>query len=794
MTELNEWINSLEKDISFIDKTDHYILTYCGISCKISRPTELYDFYMVSSNGEIDYEWYDNINRYCIEDFTTEQKLINRIIKYIEKEKDNPKVDDKYISSIEPDSSLWTKVIESNKSIDDFDMAYYKMKSKLTRLINTSKSMLDDKTNKTDKSITNIFDESVVANIVISEFLDCWSWGKNQSTKIDLIDDNLFSWRIEIENLKTLLYDYDVTFIIELHFNKKLYPNYPPIVKVISPQLCDSLNHRIGNSKMTQLAYWTPTRSAKYIISRIKTILKKWVKMDNTPSIKYKNKNVLDLESYLLKLSGTIDNVVQNDCIDEDENFIKFDIISKMKNTKDKEKGDKKTYWKQGTGYGHAGCSNWNPDEYVKLQAEKDANTEQLIGNIVSYLKKFDNTTDEFAELIDSISQSLLMQHIQLQFKHSSLLEINNRKSLFKLYFSLIEILASHKSIYLFDIKFGESEENLYTTLNSFKIILKNSLHLDGDNEFIKTMYNTLDCVVFPIYDDCIKSKSIDIKNETHTILDSIEKIYATTLTPLMFEYTPILETNYHSVYKSMFDKDNKSGGTWKTCQKRLATELASLSCVGQLPINYESSIFMRVDENSPMIMRMLITGPKDTPYDSGCLIFDMYVDKSYPNKSPYCWFMNHGGKRFNPNLYANGKVCLSLLGTWTAHSESEKWNEHTSSLLQILISIQSQILIDKPYYNEPSYEAHIGNPAWEKISDDYNDNIRLYVLTSAMRDLLKNPKLYPQFEDVIINHFKLKKEYILELCDKWYSEALSINKKTYKSVIAEIKTELEKL
>lgn len=41
---------------------------------------------------------------------------------------------------------------------------------------------------------------------------------------------------------------------------------------------------------------------------------------------------------------------------------------------------------------------------------------------------------------------------------------------------------------------------------------------------------------------------------------------------------------------------------------------------------------------------------------------------------------------RFNPNLYNDGKVCLSVLNTWHGRPE-EKWNAHTSSFLQVKLS-----------------------------------------------------------------------------------------------------------
>ena len=61
---------------------------------------------------------------------------------------------------------------------------------------------------------------------------------------------------------------------------------------------------------------------------------------------------------------------------------------------------------------------------------------------------------------------------------------------------------------------------------------------------------------------------------------------------------------------------------------------------------------------------------------------------------------------RFNPNLYADGKVCLSLLGTWHGGDATEKWDPTQSSLSQVLLSVQGMIFIPDPTFNEPGYEA----------------------------------------------------------------------------------------
>ena len=54
-----------------------------------------------------------------------------------------------------------------------------------------------------------------------------------------------------------------------------------------------------------------------------------------------------------------------------------------------------------------------------------------------------------------------------------------------------------------------------------------------------------------------------------------------------------------------------------------------------------------------------------------------------------------------DPNLYNCGKVCLSLLGTWSGDA-GESWTLE-STLLQVFVSIQALIFVKEPYFNEVS-------------------------------------------------------------------------------------------
>ena len=58
-------------------------------------------------------------------------------------------------------------------------------------------------------------------------------------------------------------------------------------------------------------------------------------------------------------------------------------------------------------------------------------------------------------------------------------------------------------------------------------------------------------------------------------------------------------------------------------------------------------------------------------------------------------------GLRLHPNLYVEGKVCLSLLDTWNGKG-SQMWDPSNSNLLQVAVSLQGLVLGQaKPYFME---------------------------------------------------------------------------------------------
>jgi ubiquitin-conjugating enzyme E2 O len=97
--------------------------------------------------------------------------------------------------------------------------------------------------------------------------------------------------------------------------------------------------------------------------------------------------------------------------------------------------------------------------------------------------------------------------------------------------------------------------------------------------------------------------------------------------------------------------------------------------------------------------------------------------------------------------LYEEGKVCLSLLNTWTGRG-NEVWDPKSSSILQVLVSLQGLVLNSKPYFNEAGYDKQTGTAEGEKNSLSYNENTFLLNCKTMMYLIRKPPK-------VIMNKFR---------------------------------------
>ncbi|CAH8391246.1 unnamed protein product [Eruca vesicaria subsp. sativa] len=178
--------------------------------------------------------------------------------------------------------------------------------------------------------------------------------------------------------------------------------------------------------------------------------------------------------------------------------------------------------------------------------------------------------------------------------------------------------------------------------------------------------------------------------------------------------------------------------------------------------------IFVRAYESRMDLMRAVIVGADGTPYHDGLFFFDIYFPDTYPSVPPMVHYQS-GGLRINPNLYNCGKVCLSLLGTWSG-APREKWIPNNSTMLQVLVSIQGLILNEKPYFNEPGYERSAGSTAGESQSNLYSENTFLLSLKTMVYNMRRPPKY---FEDFTYGHFFSCAHDVLRACTAYRNGAL---------------------
>ncbi|CAI9786415.1 unnamed protein product [Fraxinus pennsylvanica] len=178
---------------------------------------------------------------------------------------------------------------------------------------------------------------------------------------------------------------------------------------------------------------------------------------------------------------------------------------------------------------------------------------------------------------------------------------------------------------------------------------------------------------------------------------------------------------------------------------------------------NLPEGIYVRVYEDRMDLLRAVIVGAYGTPYQDGLFFFDFHLPPEYPNVPPSAHY-HSGGWRINPNLYEEGKVCLSLLNTWTGRG-NEVWDPSSSSILQVLVSLQGLVLNSKPYFNEAGYDKQIGTAEGEKNSLSYNENTFLLNCKTMMYLMRKPPK---DFGELVVEHFGRRGYYILKACDAY--------------------------
>ncbi|CAD0199272.1 unnamed protein product [Chrysodeixis includens] len=160
--------------------------------------------------------------------------------------------------------------------------------------------------------------------------------------------------------------------------------------------------------------------------------------------------------------------------------------------------------------------------------------------------------------------------------------------------------------------------------------------------------------------------------------------------------------------------------------------------------------VWVRGYEDRIDLLSVMIAGPTKTPYEGGLFVFDVQLGGEYPRAPPLCHYHSYCTDRLNPNLYEDGKVCVSLLGTWSGRGV-EVWGKD-SSLLQVIVSLQGLILNAEPYFNEAGYEKQKGTQQGKENSRMYNEMVLLKLVQSMTKMATRPPE---PFREEILSHLR---------------------------------------
>ena len=208
--------------------------------------------------------------------------------------------------------------------------------------------------------------------------------------------------------------------------------------------------------------------------------------------------------------------------------------------------------------------------------------------------------------------------------------------------------------------------------------------------------------------------------------------------------------------------------------EKRILNEIKELH--NEASILAESGIYFHYDESDINVIYAMLIGTENTPYEKGFYFFKFTYPPAYPMQPPLAKYCTQGmlinplsnspySVRFNPNLYVCGKVCLSMLNTWSGPC----WVP-TNTISNVLVAIQALVLNDEPLINEPGFE---NSP--KKELRKYNDIIEYANIKIAVCLMMNNtPPEFVFFKDVMCENFMKNIDFYKKFVSKKNSECIS--------------------
>jgi baculoviral IAP repeat-containing protein 6 len=298
---------------------------------------------------------------------------------------------------------------------------------------------------------------------------------------------------------------------------------------------------------------------------------------------------------------------------------------------------------------------------------------------------------------------------------------------------------------------------------NSLNELIFKDINVLNDNIEIIKQSESYSKIIYLILDNLLSVKltklEISINQEFYNFISNIIKNTDYNFNTDIFNDENKLELNELEQDKLKFVDDflyhefkNKSTVISSKLTKRIFSEIDNI-----IETIKDFDCYVLVSEANVCLFKLLFIPDSETPYAYGMFEFDLYIPGDYPNSPPSVKFLTTGnGKvRFNPNLYNCGKVCLSIINTWS----TPQWSPKSSTISQIILSISSMIFNEHPITNEPVWYDILQTEAGLKKSQDYNKKIKAYTLQYGINVQISNTST--PFKDIIKEIYNKNKDKI---------------------------------
>ena len=211
---------------------------------------------------------------------------------------------------------------------------------------------------------------------------------------------------------------------------------------------------------------------------------------------------------------------------------------------------------------------------------------------------------------------------------------------------------------------------------------------------------------------------------------------------------------------------------------------------------NNKNGIYLAYNEENIYKLDLVLVG-SDGPY-LGCFFeFNIVLPPTYPFSPPKFKFKSPDeNMRIHPNLYGSGKVCLSVINTWSGPG----WTACNTILSVCNILLGMVLSLKNPLSAEPAYEKiNINNPKaiyykelvyCESINEQLINNLKKN-MTDFKKEYIKNNII--MYKNLIKHH--LNEEYEYKYTPYMYrkiNRIIKFNSKNVKSELNKLLKEIE--